>query len=415
MGVKRPRLSNPLPLDGRGSSDIVAGALPCEPPLLAFLRAKYLRRCSEDGVEGNICSTESLQSGRSCEGDAELPAGSPTACEIKDDTLPETTETVGSAGTCPQVQAGALPTLQQLLPYPIGSLCALEKYLELHCTRLAAQRPLVHPQFLTDTPPTTAVILRAVGYLSAAPLLRCVLMHHALSTRAYDRVLAVMSILRRDVSKLWMKLESLLRETLFDVGSARLTSSAITKHAVLVAAFTIALRRETHENIERLKTSATAPRPALLIVPSQIRVANYGVYLRGFVPKGTRIMGYAGEREEADAYASGYRMESGKGVVIDSLTERCLCSMMNDARFSVFDCNCQFLGSSAHGVRATSKRDIADEELFVGYGAKFRFDLEGVAAGFSRSLAADMSWLAKGTTLPKLNVPAIGGGEAPKR
>jgi hypothetical protein len=297
----------------------------------------------------------------------------------------------------------SLPTIAELLPYPLGSLRDLETYVELHCTHLAAQRQLVHEQYLLDTPPTTAVILRAVGYLASSPLLRCVLMHHAYETREYQRVLIVLDILRRDVGKMWMRLESLLRESVFDVTSSRLTSSSITKNAIFVTAFTTALRYETNKKLASLK--ANGPRPALLIVPSQIRVANFGVFLRGSIPPDVPIMGYAGEREEVDAYASGYRMEASKGIVIDSLTERCLCSMMNDSRFSVFDNNCLFKkGHSVSGVRAVSKRAIHDEELFVGYGGAFRFDLEGVAAGFSRSLAADMSWLARGVTLPELNV-----------
>lgn len=419
-----PRLAPAVP------HPIAVGSCQGEPPLLAFLLSKYLRRQAEGCVHGNAApgggaplSVSSLSSASTAaaetndnsaepqqkvvyevDGSADCSSSS-TRCSSPVSATrsdPPLEASVSSASGNEEASGTTrLPAIAELLPYPLGSLEDLGKYLYLHCTRLAAKRPLVQERYLLDTPPTTAVILRAIGYLSSAPLLRCVLMHHALATKQYAQVLACMDTLRRDVGKLWMRLESQLRESMFDVTSSRLTSSAITKNAIFVTAFTIALRYETNLNVERLKTHG--PRPALLIVPSQIRVANFGVFIRGSIAADTPIMGYAGEQEEEDAYASGYRMEGDRGTVIDSLTERCLCSMMNDSRFSVFSNNCTFKKSGTAGVRAFSKRTITDEELFVSYGAKFRFDLEGVAAGFSRSLAADMSWLARGVTLPQLN------------
>ncbi|CUF48607.1 Hypothetical protein, putative [Bodo saltans] len=424
---------------GQLQHPMMVGSQPNEPPLFAFLLSKYLRRRHEEGqqantqvlrntraaglqmipmpsadINGRTSSSESsfatAAAGRGSVAPADggsspfIPDSAATSEEYLSTPVPQ--DDIPAVAAAPVVSSSTtqqLPTIAELLPYPLGALRDLETFVELHCAHLAAKRQLLHEEYLLDAPPTTSVILRAVGYLASAPLLRCVLMHHAYETKEYQRVLTVLDTLRRDVGKLWMRLESLLRESIFDVASSRLTSSSITKNAIFVAAFTTALRYETNKKLEALK--ANGPRPALLIVPSQIRVANFGVFLRGSIPKDTPIMGYAGELEEVDAYASGYRMACQKGVVIDSLMERCLCSMMNDAKFSVFANNCQFkAGTKVTGVRASSKRHIKDEELFVSYGAKFRFDLEGVAAGFSRSLAADMSWLARGVTLPELNV-----------
>jgi hypothetical protein len=382
---------------------------PTEPPLLAFLLAKHLRRCSEDG---DLAPTEQARRGGLGAGGRKGRRRSDgTTCkgipcydvDAESDTTVVHEERVDATHKdgCP-CHASPLPTIESLLPKPLGSLVMLEEYVRLHCTQLDERRPLVHPEGL-HTPGATTVILRCLGYLGSAPLLRCLLLHHALTTRAYDRVLAVLDILRRDVRHRWMQLESLLREAILNAGSSRLMSSTITSHALLVASFTIALRADTARHVEDLKR--VGPRPALVVVPSQIQVANFGLYLRGAVAKNTPIAEYAGEREDADADGrSGYRMEFRKGVVVDSMFERCLCSMMNDARFSVFENNCRF-SVSRHTVRAVSKRAIENEELFVSYGAKFRFDLEGVAAGFSRSLAADLCLMANSATLPQLNTP----------
>lgn len=359
------------------------------------------RRRKDNGEQPNSnrgnAETAAVNTSAEYASSADAPRGVTTPPDdVCDDSGSSVTTSSGTALPAAPLRQAA----SSLLPYPCNSLYNLSAYLEIHCSaHLAAPRALGNAEFLESESLTMRAMLKTIGYLAHAPLLRCVVMHlllleedeaqRALALRALD-------LLRRDVSKLYIRLESSLRELFFDV--RRLRSDVMFQHSVFTAAFTIALRRDVDERLAHLKTHGETP--ALLIVPSFIRVANFGLFLRGSVPKDTPLMGYAGEVEQSDSMGSGYRMATHKAHVVDAKIERCLCSMMNDARFSSFPQSCRF--TCGKKTKAIAIRKLENEELFVSYGSHFKFDLEDTAASFSRAVAADFAAFAKGAHLPRI-------------
>lgn len=284
------------------------------------------------------------------------------------------------------------------LHYPLDSLPNLLEYVRQRCSNtLASRRPILCPEFFADPKPVQ-VILKGLGYLSQAPLLRILIFHLVCKSRAFDSALELLDLLRRDVKKIFMTLESSLRQIL--LCGTKTKQENIVEHVERIAAFTLSMRHVTGKKLERLKRNG--PRPALLIVPSEIAIANYGLYLRGKVGAGEKIAGYCGEVEESDSDGSGYRMMIGT-TVVDAKVERCLCSMMNDPRHSLFKRNVRFSESSAlKRVVGVTICKVEDEELYVSYGTNFSLDFEGTAASFSRSLAPDFITITKTCTLPGL-------------
>jgi hypothetical protein len=291
-----------------------------------------------------------------------------------------------------------LEVLGRTLPPPLNSFPDLVGFVRAECRCLAARRKIVFPEYFSD-PPSTTLILRGIGYLSETPLLRILIFHYVVKTSMFDEAFEVLDRLRRDITRVRIGLESTLRQCLFEATTVQ--SCAARCQSIRTACFTVALRNICENKLHLLKH--TGPRPALLIVPSSIAVAGFGLYLRGSIDEKTKILGYCGELEDADTDGSGYRMKYMRSEVIDARVERCLCSMMNDAKSSVFRNNVRF-STSFVDWRTTAETitRVEDEELFVGYGSEFRFDLEATAAGFSRSLAADFAAMSQSATLPRL-------------
>jgi hypothetical protein len=144
--------------------------------------------------------------------------------------------------------------------------------------------------------------------------------------------------------------------------------------------------------------------PSLVILPSAIRIAGYGLYLHGAVESGGTVARYAGAvvADPANAESSGYQMQGPKDVVIDAKEERCLCSMANDAVGSSYANKCNFKRSLA--VTMTSTRPIRDEEVFVCYGNSFELDLHETMMWVGRSFLTDFDRYAS-AALPAVQLP----------
>ena len=291
------------------------------------------------------------------------------------------------------------------LSYPLDTLPNLLEFVSTRCSKLAARRKIICGEYFNDPKPMQAV-LNSMGYLGQAPLLRILLLHFLCKSRATGGtsaavadVLLLLDTLRRDVRKLYISLESSLRQTII-CGNKTRQQELMVNHCEKIACFTLSLRHINAARVTYLRSHG--PRPALLVLPSQIAVASYGLYLRGSVQAGSPVAGYCGEEEECDSDASGYRMQIGK-IVVDAKTERCLCSMMNDPRHSIFKPNVAFR-QTARGSRIAAKalRACRDEELFVSYGGGFSLDFEATAASFCRSLAPDFTDVVRTAHLPTL-------------
>jgi hypothetical protein len=289
------------------------------------------------------------------------------------------------------------------MPYPLDSLTNLSEFVCSRCTVLAERRRIISPEDLTCDPKPMQIILKGFGYLAQAPLLRILLLHFTCKTKRYDEVLHLLDVLRRDVQKMFISLESSLRQVLLcGGGGGGGQQEDVVSRYEKIASFSLALRHINDRRVARLRFSPNAPRPALLVLPSSISVAGYGLYVRGVI-HGTDVVvaGYAGEQEDCNGDASGYRMSVGKGVVVDAKTERCLCSMMNDPRRSVFASNMRFRPSRS-GVVARTLRTVRDEELFVSYGGSFSWDIQETAAASCRQLAPDFVHIFQTGNLPQL-------------
>ena len=186
---------------------------------------------------------------------------------------------------------------------------------------------------------------------------------------------------------------------------------------VRLRSFTASLRNETHSKVLAMKQPLGAkkdddgspssrfqpklPHGDLLILPSYISVARYGLYLRGFAPSGTAMAEYAGALEDVMDPTSGYRMTFSVGRKADANIERCFCSMINDSRGSPYTNACRFKGS--HQVFAKAMRNISYEEVFVNYGSSFVINYEEAAAGPSRALCPDFAvTLCDSTVVPTM-------------
>ena len=119
--------------------------------------------------------------------------------------------------------------------------------------------------------------------------------------------------------------------------------------------------------------------PMLVIAPSQIHNAGFGLYLCGRLPENARISMYAGLFTSKDRIKlgenSGYLLHYRKGINIDGGEMRTLASMVNDYRDKSVEkkgkANSRFACSGlSHSIR--TKRAVENEEILIFYGLSYR-------------------------------------------
>jgi hypothetical protein len=161
---------------------------------------------------------------------------------------------------------------------------------------------------------------------------------------------------------------------------------------------------ERRADIQVAARRLVGPVPALVVVPSQIRIAGYGLAVRGTLLEGTDVALYGGSRGSAvgNEGNSGYRM-AGPGCVVDALEERCLCSMANDAIYSPFTNNCGFRRSRSVFMRTL--RTVHSEELFVPYGMGFALNFVDTMAAIAREHYPSFDRQASYTGVPSFGCP----------
>lgn len=111
----------------------------------------------------------------------------------------------------------------------------------------------------------------------------------------------------------------------------------------------------------------------LNINKSLIDNAGNGVYTNDFIPNNTFIDCYEGDIKYF-IKAGEYYFGINENIGIDAfLYPRCYMAMINDARGSIFDNNCDFkINDKELIVEVWSIRDIKDgEELFINYGSEY--------------------------------------------
>ena len=307
---------------------------------------------------------------------------------------------------------------------PFDSLPSLHAYVSARCTVLMTEPLVAFPEFYSCDPGTTSLILRLQGYFPCSPLLRIWFLHQVVCVPDHlDIALSIVRLLYLDVSRIFTSLENGLRECLVRplIASSSLTSTSRALpcppakkksrcHATVpcdagssslciiqARAFTLQLRRDTHLLVDDVKRNGK--QPALLILPSLISIANLGLWVRGSIPAKVTLLGYGGVQESqadqrSDISGSGYRMTVSSKIVLDARVARCLCSMINDPKYSPFSVNVRFhSGGHRSSVKAVTVRRVCNEELFVCYGTSFQLHLEEAALSFNNFLCPDYALL----------------------
>jgi hypothetical protein len=230
--------------------------------------------------------------------------------------------------------------------------------------------------------PAVAVILKCLGYLDTFAVLRVWFLHvctEALATEAgvaeptaaqlddltqrANDALALLNLLHLDRTLIAKRLNAELSLHLFPENT-----ECDAEQCARRTAFLAVMPARANYATQHVLRHGT---PSLVIAPSGIRIARFGLHVRGTLEMGETVAVYAGtaEREHNPAPYSGYRLKVSGTSIIDAKVERCLCGMVNDARNSAYSNNCKFRGG--HGMQIATMRKLTNEEIFVSYGTSY--------------------------------------------